>query len=174
MRKRFAKTPSLALALACSLLLAGCWDDDDDDDPPAGNGNGDATFTQVDRMGIPALNTVFNHPSFEPFSKRAYNLKGPATDVADYQAQFVTVLGAVQNGDPAQTAALLLPDELPVSLGADTTSLAQLTGRRLEEDAVDIALSLTVGDTLAALRSDNVDSNDKAFEAVFPYLASPH
>lgn len=173
MRKRSAKTPSFALALACSLLATGCWDDDDDD-PPAGNGNGDATFTQVDRMGIPALNTVFNHPSFEPFSKRAYNLKGPATDVADYQAQFVTVLGAVQNGDPAQTAALLLPDELPVSLGADTSSLAQLTGRRPEEDAADIALSLVMGDTLAALRSDNVDSNDKAFEAGFPYLATPH
>jgi hypothetical protein len=176
MRNPFGKyLKTIALALVCSMTMAGCWDDDDDDDDSNGNGNANATYTQVDRMGLPALNTVFNHPaSLEPFSKTLYNQRTPATDSANYTAQFITVLGAVQNGNPAQTAALLLPDELPVNLGSDSTSLAQLNGRRLDEDAVDIALSLTVGDSLSQLRSANVDSNDKAFEPDFPYLASPH
>ena len=126
-------------------------------------------------MGIPALNTVFNHPPSTPgFSKVAYNRKSPQTDSADYTAQFVTVLGAVANEDPAQTAALLLPDELPVDLSADTSDFATLNGRRLADDAVDVALSVTIGDTLSHLRSDNVDANDKAFLDAFPFLAPPH
>jgi hypothetical protein len=130
-------------------------------------------YTQVDRKGIPGLNTVFNHPSGTAgFSKRSYNVVSPAGDVATYSGQFETVLGAVGNPNPAATAALLLPDELPVSLGAATTAFGMLTGRALADDAVDVALSVTVG--IAALQSDNVDANDKAFRATFPYVAAPH
>jgi hypothetical protein len=130
-------------------------------------------YRQVDRMGIPGLNTVFNHPSgIGPFDKRAYNLSTPAGDVAAYAGQFAIVLGAVGNADPEGTAALLLPDELPVNLGAPTTSFATLTGRALADDAVDVALSVTVG--IASLQSDNVDANDKTFRAAFPYVATPH
>lgn len=130
-------------------------------------------YSQVDRKGIPGLNTVFNHPSgVGPFDKRAYNLASPADDVANYTGLFETVLGAVGNADPAATAALLLPDALPVSLGAATTSFATLTGRALADDAVDVALSVTVG--APALHSDNVDANDKAFLTTFPYVAPPH
>lgn len=130
-------------------------------------------YTQVDRMGIPALNTVFNHPSGVPgFDKTAYNRATPADDVATYRGQFVTVLGAVQNPDPEATADLLLPDELPVSLGASPTAFAALTGRALADDAVDVALWVTVG--IPSLQSDNVDSNDRAFRDEFPYVAAPH
>lgn len=130
-------------------------------------------YRQVDRMGIPGLNTVFNHPSgIGPFDKKKYNLASPANDVADYTAQFVTVLGAVGNADPEGTAALLLPDELPVSLAAATTSFATLTGRRLSDDAVDVALTVTVG--VPGLQSDNVDANDRAFRTAFPYVAAPN
>ena len=129
-----------------------------------------APYRQVDRMGIPALNTVFNHPPV--FSKTAYNTATPADDLASYRAQFETVLGAVANPDPVATAALLLPDELPVSLGAPTTRFAELTGRALADDAVDVALTVTVG--VPALQSDNVDANDRAFSATFPYLATPN
>ena len=130
-------------------------------------------YTQVDRKGIPGLNTVFNHPSgMAGFSKRSYNVVGPAGDVANYTGQFETVLGAVGNANPTATAALLLPDELPVSLGAATTAFGMLTGRALADDAVDVALSVTVG--IAELQSDNVDANDKAFSATFPYVATPH
>jgi hypothetical protein len=129
-------------------------------------------YRQVDRMGIPGLNTVFNHPSgIAGFDKKAYNRASPADDRATYTGQFVTVLGAVGNADPAATAALLLPDELPVDLGAPT-AFASLTGRALADDAVDVALLVTVG--IAALQSDNVDANDKAFRSTFPYVAAPH
>lgn len=130
-------------------------------------------YTQVDRKGIPALNTVFNHPSGTAgFDKTAYNTASPAGDVAAYTSQFETVLGAVGNADPSATAALLLPDELPVDLSASTTAFASLTGRRLEDDATDVALFVTVGD--ASLQSDNVDANDVAFRTAFPYVAVPH
>ena len=124
-------------------------------------------YRQVDRMGIPALNTVFNHPP--AFSKTDYNTAGPDGDVAAYTGLFEIVLGAVANADPTATAALLLPDELPVSLGETVSNFATLTGRKPADDATDVALQVVVG--IAALQSDNVDANDVAFLTSFPYLA---
>ena len=130
-------------------------------------------YRQVDRIGIPGLNTVFNHPSGTAgFDKTAYNLAAPSGDVATYSGQFEVVLGAVGNADPQATAALLLPDELPVSMGVAMTAFAQLTGRALSDDAIDVALFVTVG--APQLQSDNVDANDKAFQVVFTYVAEPH
>ena len=132
-------------------------------------------YVQVDRKGIPGLNTVFNHPSgIGPFDKTAYNVASPADDLASYRDLFVTVLGAVGRTDEDANAVadLLLPDELPVAMGAETTSFATLTGRALADDAVDVALTVVVGE--GPLDSDNVDSNDKAFRAEFPYVAAPH
>lgn len=131
-------------------------------------------YSQVDRKGIPALNTVFNHPSGTgPFDKTAYNTASPANDVANYTDLFVTVLGAVPNSNPEATAALLLPDELPVSLAASPTSFATLTGRALSDDATDVALFVVI-DEEPSLQSDNVDANDVSFRAEFPYVAAPH
>jgi hypothetical protein len=130
-------------------------------------------YRQVDRMGIPGLNTVFNHPSgVGPFDKTAYNLALPVDDVQSYTDLFIAVLDAVGNPDSPGTAALLLPDELPVSLAADPTSFATLTGRALADDAVDVALAVTVG--IDELMSDNVDANDAPFRSTFPYVAAPH
>lgn len=129
----------------------------------------DYSFRQVDRVGIPTLNTVFNHPP--AFSKVDYNTASPSGDLATYTGRFETVLGAVANADPSATAALLLPDALPVSLSG-ATNFGTLTGRDLADDAVDVALSVTVG--IESLKSDNVDSNDVAFLAGFPYLAQPN
>jgi hypothetical protein len=130
------------------------------------------TFAQVDRMGIPGLNTVFNHASgVGPFNKRAYNTASPVNDVAAYRGQFIIVLNAVGNPNSGATADLLLPDELPVNMGA-ATAFGALTGRALTDDAVDVALSVTVG--IPTLQSDNVPMNDKGFLAQFPYLATPH
>ncbi len=124
-------------------------------------------YRQVDRMGIPALNTVFNHPP--AFSKTDYNTAGPDGDLAAYTGLFETVLGAVANADPTATAALLLPDELPVSLGETVSNFAALTGRKPADDATDVALQVVVG--IASLHSDNVDENDVPFLTSFPYLA---
>ncbi len=128
------------------------------------------SYAQVDRMGIPTLNTVFNHPP--QFSKTDYNVASPMADVSSYTGLFETVLGAVGNADPAATAALLLPDALPVDMSATTSAFASLTGRDLADDAVDVALTVTVGPT--ELHSDNVDANDVPFLSTFPYLAAPN
>lgn len=165
----------LAIGVLCPMFIQGC-DDDDNDGSPSGAGNGDtnATYSQVDRMGIPTVNTVFNHPaSVSGFSKTKYNQAGPENDVASYKSQFETVLGAVQNEDPVAASEFLLPDELPVK-PATESDFSQLNGRRLQDDAVDIALFLVIGDSLASLHSDNVDSNDTPFRQDFPYLADPH
>lgn len=174
------RTHGLLLAAAFgaigSALVSGCWHNGNGDDALLGNGDHDsgATFTQVDRMGIPTLNTVFNHPSpVAGFSKPDYNRASPEDDLASYQSRFETVLGAVRNEDPEAATEFLLPDELPVKLGTES-DFAQLNGRRLQDDAVDIALFLVVGDSLAALHSDHVDANDVAFMQEFPYLAAPH
>ena len=147
----------------------------DDPDEPTVNVNLTGTgsifrFRQVDRMGIPALNTVFNHPP--AFSKTAYNTAGPDGDLATYTGLFETVLGAVANADPTATAALLLPDELPVSLGAAVSNFPELTGRKPADDGTDVALQVVVG--ITALQSDNVDENDVPFLTSFPYLAAPN
>jgi Domain of unknown function (DUF4331) len=163
--KRLA-TATSAAAMCAAVIFSAC----DKSESSMEN----TTFTQVDRMGIPTLNTVFNHPkAVTGFSKTSYNLRGPESDMAEYKAQFTTVLGAVANDKPEETAMLLLPDELPVHLGSATSDFAKLDGRKLEDDAVDIALSVTVGSSLASLHSDHVDANDVAFLTDFPYLAAP-
>ncbi len=162
------KTKSLSMLLC--LLLAGFMAFTACDEDGVMEPVDDDTYTQVDRIGIPALNTVFNHPP--AFSKVDYNTSGPATDVANYNAQFVTVLGAVANANPAGTAAALLPDELPVNLGSVTSNFALFDGRKLSDDATDVALTVVVG--VPALQSDNVDANDVAFLNSFPYLAPPN
>ncbi len=154
----------VSACLLISALVVGCGDDS------SGPGNFPdfgAQYRQVDRMGIPALNTVFNHPPV--FSKTDYNTAGPDGDLAAYTGLFETVLGAVANADPTATAALLLPDELPVSLGETVSNFAALTGRKPADDATDVALQVVVG--VASLQSDNVDANDVPFLTSFPYLA---
>ncbi len=109
--------------------------------------NGD----QVDRMGRPAINTVF----IPSDSKNAYNESKPRQDAKRF-SQFL--------GD---FAPVLLPDILTV----DTSSSAGfLNGRKLADDVIDIELGLIFG----AGASDCVDGNDVAFSGTFPYLADPH
>lgn len=131
-----------------------------------------ATYTQVDRIGIPGLNTVFNHPDVAPFEKLPYNIADPKDDFATYQGPFEIVLGAVANADPSTVAGLFLPDELPVNLGSEVSNFGLLDGRKLEDDAIDVALSVIVG--VPSLQSDNLDANDVPFLDSFPYLANPN
>jgi hypothetical protein len=53
-----------------------------------------------------------------------------------------------------------------------------LTGRALADDVIDVELLLLFGGPAGTsnpgLTKDNVNSNDKAFLSVFPYLATPH
>lgn len=107
---------------------------------------------QVDRIGFPAINTVFI-PTDE---KNEYNEEEPEEDVEEFGA----FLGPL--------AAVLLPDILPL----DTSSSSGfLNGRKPDDDVIDIELQIITGDPGAG---DCVDGNDKAFPAGFPYLADPH
>lgn len=130
--------------------------------------------TQIDRMGRPAINTVFipNNPlepsGSEPSQKNAFNAGKPSNDQRDFRAEVVDTLEIFYGaGSPAAQglADFLLPDVLTV----DTSSSAGFpNGRGLADDVIDIELGLV---TNGAITSDCV-ANDSAFSTSFPYLAS--
>ena len=134
-------------------------------------------YVQVERMGRPAINTVFNHTDAD---KEAANRRSPAGDRAADRERVVGVLRAINtvletNGAPSYddatveaTADVLLPDTLTVKLG-DMSGF--LNGRRLADDVIDAEFGLL---TNGNVTSDGVDANDKAFPSSFPYLAAPH
>jgi hypothetical protein len=162
---------NLIVVFACLPLVMGirCGDEPEDG---VGPDQGAATFTQVDRVGIPALNTVFNHPSSS--DKMAYNAAAPGNDVDSYTSAFLSVLTALANDDTTATAAALLPDILSVNLGTQASNFANFDGRKPADDAIDIVLRLVVGSNLSELHSDNVDANDVPFPPTFPFLAPPN
>lgn len=107
---------------------------------------------QVDRMGIPALNTVF----IPSDSKNAYNMSLPVNDPEQFGEFF---------GD---LAGVLLPDVLPFDMTAPS---GFLNGRTLSDDVIDIELQVISGDPEAG---DCVDANDVSFSDSFPYLGQPN
>ena len=142
---------------------------------------------QVDRMGRPAIATVFipNNPfepvGSEPSLKNTYNHSLPSEDRAQFRGEVVDTLtllfslndraGDDKSDDPAkinQLADVILPDILTF----DTSSSAGfLNGRRPADDVIDAELGLV---TEGAAKTDCVSSNDSPFPTGFPYLAGPH
>ena len=134
-------------------------------------------YEQVDRMGRPAINTVFNNTQAE---KEAANRLRPSDDRAFDLDNVVGVLTAIDNvlevnHAPSYTAAqikgiakVLVPDTLTVKLG---DGAGFLNGRKPADDVINAEFSLL---TNGAVTSDGVDHNDRAFPTTFPYLASPH
>ena len=131
---------------------------------------------QIDRMGRPAINTVFipNNPfepmGSEPSQKNAFNAGRPRADQRNFRAEVVDTLAIFYPGDPGTVNALadiLLPDILTV----DTSNPAGfLNGRGLADDVIDTELALV---TNGAVTSDCV-ANDSTFSGSFPYLAPPN
>ena len=124
---------------------------------------------QVERMGLPAINTVFNHTDA---TKEAYNRAEPSNDVANYTDDVAGVVdlitGLAGTGSPgygATVAGLLLPDVITYDT-ATSASFAMLNGRALDDDVIDVALTVVANTPL----SDCV-ANDSAFQASFPYIA---
>lgn len=107
---------------------------------------------QIDRVGFPAVNTVFIPNGW----KNIYNQSVPVND-AERFGGFIGDLGA-----------LLLPDQMPL----DATSAAGFpNGRQPADDVIDTELQLITGDAAAG---DCVDANDVSFSGAFPYLAPAH
>ena len=172
--------------LTTSLLLSGavfftaC---DKKEDMPADNFDTSGTFNQNDQMARPAINTVFVGAA----RKNEFNTTVPSGMNTAFNAQFQTVLtgyGYTQNAlgqDKAAFAGLLVTDVLNVKMNGTTTffdGTNVLTGRALADDVIDTELLLIFGGPAGTsnpgLTKDNVNSNDKAFLSVFPYLATPH
>jgi len=168
----------LAILLGGSLLAASCKKDDDTPAPTV-------YYQQQDQMGRPAINTVFNVSAAD---KDAFNVATPASQNAAFQAKFQARLLALNPGyttnalglNAAAFTGVLATDVLGVSTTGVTTffdGTNVLTGRKPDDDVIDTELLLIFGGPTGAsnpaLTKDNVNTNDKAFSASFPYLASP-
>ena len=126
---------------------------------------GGATF---DRMGKPALNTVFIASS----DKDAYNNTKPSDDLMTWGDRFSTVLMAFGGYDQATAdtiTGLLLPDVLTLDTASDNGFVGSLNGRQLAEDVIDFELGVV---TNGGIPSDCVNANDATFMTDFPYLAA--
>lgn len=131
---------------------------------------------QIDRMGRPAILTVFIPPNpFEAGStaqgnmEDQFNATKPQKDQALWRGEIVNTLLALGNS-PARANALadvLLPDILTVDLSQPT---AFLNGRNLSDDVIDAELNLI---TNGAITTDCI-ANDSTFLSGFPYLGVPN
>ncbi|OYU84429.1 MAG: hypothetical protein CFE24_06690 [Flavobacterium sp. BFFFF2] len=170
----------IALSLiAISTALVSCTSNDS---APAATMEG--TYVQKDQMARPAINTVFIGAGAP---KDAFNAAIPSAMGAAYQGIFQSRLMALNAGyttnalgqTAAQLTGLLATDVLNVSKVAPTTfydGTNVLTGRKLNDDVIDVELLLIfggpTGTTNPGLTSDHVNANDKPFLPSFPYLAA--
>jgi Domain of unknown function (DUF4331) len=139
---------------------------------------------QIDRMGRPAVNTVFvpSNPfeKDEPSGKNTFNASQPKNDQARFRGEVVDTLQTLfslndsagdNKADDAMKINGLADVLLPDILTYDTASSdGFLNGRRLADDVIDAELDLI---TEGAVKTDCVSRNDRAFRASFPYLATP-
>lgn len=129
------------------------------------------TLVQVDRMGLPAVNTAFVSSSAD---KNAFNLGTPATDQQRFLGTLTQTIQArfgLSGAQAERLADFVLPDVLPLG---DLSGFPN--GRRLADDVIDVELGLifgVFGPPVPPLQSDGVDANDLAFMQTFPFLAPP-
>ena len=191
-------------ALALGAAVIGCGDstdrasqspsitgpsisqDDDADDAD------DATiYDQVDFLGNPLVSEV----TIMKANHARYNLTQPynTAEFLPQTAAFVTDVAGRPAALAATLGSVLYPDMLVVDASKPTATAGWLSwalangwgGRKLTDDVVDIGLT-AIFSTLVSpagascapftlpLCTDNVGSNDVAFSATFPYLATPH
>ena len=148
--------------------------------------NSTGGFDQVDRMGIPAINTVL----IPADQKDAFNLADPVNDVADYRATAQATIEALRaavgsvEGFPAEDipgvpadvlATVLIPDVVTIDFSAPVQFP---NGRTLTDDVIDAAVGLILnrGNVLGGGPGvgDAIDGNDVEFMATFPWLAPAH
>jgi hypothetical protein len=157
--------PLTVLLLAALTVAADC---DDEDDDMMGPDPTPQTFMQLDRFGLPAINTVF----IPTDQKQTFNQSAPANDRANFRDEALATLAAFGvTGTPAEGIAdAVLPDIQPIDTSVPT---AFLNGRAPSDDVIDGELTLIFG-AATPLSSDNVDANDVPFLSTFPYLAPPN
>jgi hypothetical protein len=120
---------------------------------------------QVDRMGRPAINTVFIPSAM----KDAFNAANPINDQTLFREPFTATARAL--GNTADRANFLADFLLPDIMSIDTSSTAGFpNGRRLQDDVIDAELNLVSN---GALTRDCV-ANDSTFSNNFPYWGGPN
>ncbi len=178
MRKYIGFRAGIPLLLGGMLALGACQEQGptaldgvgelSDDETPEFAKAGVFDLVQVDRFGLPAINTVFIPSGL----KDAFNQTAPADDPATFQSVIDSVIRNRYGGSADLAAALadfVTPDVQPFN----TAQPAGFpNGRRLHDDVVTTELMLLFGDN-AALNDDHVDANDRPFLGAFPYLAPP-
>jgi len=122
--------------------------------------NGSA-LVQIERMGRPAINTVF----MKGKAKNGFNRTDPVDDVEQFTDTVEDVLIAL-GGDPA-LAGVLLPDILTYDYGS---AAGFLNGRNLTDDVIDIELGLVTG---GGVTTDGVAAHEDLLNK-FPFLGRPH
>ena len=120
-----------------------------------------------------------------------YNFGIPRTDVANWTNDLTGFVTGVAGRSPTYASAIagaLLPDMLLTYPKRDGKPVFWLSwvfggygGRSLPDDVVDIGLGAIFGTLLGnvdnvtpGLTTDNVNSNDRPFRPMFPYLAAAH
>jgi hypothetical protein len=138
---------------------------------------------QIDRMGRPAINAVFNKGE----DKNTFNASQPATQYADYADNVISTLlafsaldaeGAYTEEQATALTGVLLPDV--VTYDTTTAAAGPLNGRALADDVIDAELNIVTGgfpfdgrDGEGAIGSDCVGAHDDLLGG-FPYLGGPH
>lgn len=131
-----------------------------------------ANGNQIDRMGRPAINTVFipNNPfeptDTEPSQKNRFNMSRPHSDQQRFRGEVVDTLDIFYDDEDTinMLADILLPDILTLDT-SDPSGF--LNGRQLADDVIDAEYALV---TDGAVTTDCVE-NDSDFSDTFPYLA---
>jgi len=171
-----------AVVLFAALTLNGCSNDTTTPTTMT------KTYTQVDQVGRPAINTVFVGAS-DSLQKNTFNSTVPSNMQAVFLSTFTSRLAALNPGyttnllglDANTFCSVLVKDILTVSKSGPTTfydGVHVLTGRKLDDDVIDVELTLIFGGPNGmqnpGLTSDHVNANDVHFSATFPYMANPH
>jgi hypothetical protein len=138
---------------------------------------------RIDRMGRPAINTVFNDGD----DKIAFNEGRPALDREGFGDNVIGVLqtfsgldaeGAYTTTQARTLMRVLLPDV--VTYDTSTTAAGPLNGRAPADDVIDAELNIVTGgfpfdgrDASGAITGDCVGPHTDYLDA-FPYLGRPH
>lgn len=195
------KIKLLFVALSTSLLFVGCSNDDDISVATELDFSG--TYSQEDHMGRPGINTVFSgsdavknsfntsitsdranfQPTFQSTLELYHDVYGDALGVMlDYEANILGLDAATF------TTVLAQFDALQVAQDGETAYFipggVALTGRRLQDDVIDVSLTLMFGGTSGTrfdgnnstpqLTSDGVGPGNRNFGLPFPYLEAPN
>lgn len=124
-------------------------------------------LVRVDRMGRPAINTVFNKGD----DKNVFNDIDPDQDRSLFAAKFVDVLTHAPFGrsqaDAEAIVAILLPDLLTYDY---SKSAGYLNGRNLTDHVIAISLDLLTG---GKLKTDGTKPHTDLLRD-FPYMGNPH